>query len=94
MKYCDKLDQHQILVLSHLVKNCQKGLNNIEAERLVVLCRNSAYEYSTNRDFALLLVSVIEAVDLTKFQPDIKFTCGQLKGALKFRIIKALKDAK
>lgn len=94
MKYCNSLDQHQISVLSYLVKNCQKGLNNNEAERLVVLCRNSVHEYSGNRDFASFLVSVVEAIDLTKFRPDITIICGALKGALKFRVMKALKDTK
>lgn len=91
---CDGLDQYQIPVLLHLVNNCQKRLNNDDAERLVELCRNSAHEYSTNRDFGLLLMSVIGAIDLDKFRSEMTTVCGQLKGVSKFMIMKALKDSK
>lgn len=95
MKYCsDNLDHHEIPVLSHLVKNCQKSLTNHTAERLVVLCRNSAHVHSANTDFAAFLVTVIGAIDLTRFRLEITSICGQLKGASKFLAAKALKNAK
>ncbi|KAL4148475.1 hypothetical protein QTP88_002708 [Uroleucon formosanum] len=94
LNQCDGLDQYQIPVLLHLVNNCQKNLNNDDAERLVGLCRNAAYEHSTNRDFGLLLMSVIGAIDLSKFRSEMTTICGQLKGVSKFMIMKALKDTK
>lgn len=95
MKYCsDNLDHHEIPVLSNLVKNCQQSLNNHTAERLVVLCRNAAHVHSSNTDFAAFLVTVIGAIDLTKFRPEMTSICGQLKGASKFLIAKALKNPK
>jgi len=93
-KHCDVLDQRQIPVLSYLVKNCHKDLNDDQAARLVALCRNAVREHSTNRDFAMFLVSVIGAVDLAKFRPEMTVVCGLLKGASKFLTAKALKDAK
>lgn len=89
---CDGLDQYQIPVLLHLVNNCQKSLNNDDAERLVELCRNAAHEHSANRDFGMLLMSVIGAIDLGKFRSEMTTVCGQLKGVSKFMIMKALKD--
>lgn len=94
MKYCDRLDQHQILVLLHLIKNCPKCLDSNITERLVALCLNAVHKHSTNRDFAVFLMSVIEVIDLVKFRPEITSICGVLKGASKFLIMKALKDAK
>lgn len=91
--HCDGLDQYQIPVLLHLVNNCQKILNR-DAEHLIGLCRNAAYKHSTNRDFGLLLVSVIRAIDLDQFLPEITTICEQLKGVSKFLIMKALKDKK
>lgn len=90
--HCDGLDQYQIPVLLHLVNNCKKILNNRDAERLIGLCRNAAYKHSTNRDFGLLLVSLIRAIDLDKFLPEMTTICEQLKGVSKFLIMKALKD--
>lgn len=92
--YCNSLSPHQILVLLHLVKNCQKGLNNNEEERLVGLCRDAAHEHSANRDFGLLLMAVIGVIDITRFRLEMKTICDRLKGASKFLIMKALKDAK
>lgn len=94
MKCCNSLDQHQIPVLLHLVKNCQKSINNIEIERLVILCKNAAHEHTTNRDFVLFLVSIIKAIDLTKFQPEMKSICKHFKGASKVLIMKALENSK
>lgn len=94
INHCDGLDQYQIPVLLYLVNNCQKSLNNDDAERLVGLCRNTAHEHSANRDFGLLLVSVIGAIDLGKFRTELMTVCGQLKGVSKFLIMKALKDKK
>lgn len=94
MKYCDNLEKHQIPVLLHLVKNCQKGLNSNDTERLVALCRNAVHQHSTNRDFVSFLVSVIGIIDLVKFRPEMTAICEQLKGASKFRIVKALEDTK
>lgn len=94
MKCCDSLRQYQIMVLLHLVKNCQKSLNENEAKRLVLVCRNAVHEHSANREFALLITTVIGAVKMTKFRPEIATICEQLKGASKFLIMKALKDAK
>lgn len=88
------MNHHEIPVLSHLVKNCQKSLNNHTAERLVVLCRNAVHVHSANTDFAAFLVTVIRAIDLTKFRQEMTSICGQLKGASKFLIAKALKDVK
>lgn len=93
-KYCYRLDHYQIPVLLHLVKNCQEGLNDSEAKRLVVLCKNAVHEHSGNRDFALFLMAVIGAINLTTFQSEITTIGGQLKGASKFLIMKALKNAK
>jgi len=94
MKHCDNLDQHQIPVLLYLVKNCQNGLNSNDTERLVALCKNAVHEHSTNRDFVSFLMSVIGIIDLVKFRPEMTAICGQLKGASKFLIVKALKDTK
>ncbi|XP_025207678.1 uncharacterized protein LOC112603366 [Melanaphis sacchari] len=94
INHCDDLDQYQVPVLLHLVNNCQKILNNGDTERLIGLCRNAASKHSTNRDFGLLLVSVIGAIDLDKFLPEITTICEQLKGVSKFLIMKALKDKK
>ncbi|VVC38416.1 Hypothetical protein CINCED_3A024146 [Cinara cedri] len=94
MKSCDSLGQHEIMVLLHLVKNCQKSLDENEAKKLVLLCRNAVHEHSANREFALFLTAVIGAVDITKFRPEMTTICAQLKGASKFLIMKALKDAK
>lgn len=94
MKCCNSVHQYQIPVLLFLVKNCHKSLNYNEAEQLVILCRNAALEHSANRDFALFLVSVIGAIDLNKFRPEMITICGRLKGASKFLLMKALKDAK
>ncbi|XP_026810561.1 uncharacterized protein LOC113552081 [Rhopalosiphum maidis] len=94
INHCDGLDQYQIPVLLHLVNNCQQILNNGDAEHLIGLCRNAAYKHSTNRDFGLLLVSVIRAIDLNKFLPEMTTICEQLKGVSKFMIMKALKDTK
>lgn len=91
---CDSLRQHQIMILVHLVKNCQKSLNENEAKQLVLLCRNSVNEHSANREFALLITTVISAVNMTKFRTEITVICKQLKGASKFLIMKALKDGK
>jgi hypothetical protein len=76
------------------VKNCQKSLNDHTTERLVVLCRNAVHVHSANTDFATFLVTVIGAIDLAKFRPEMVLICGQLKGASKFLIAKALKDVK
>lgn len=94
MKYCDNLDQHKIPILLQLVKNCKKGLNVNDTERLVALCRNAAHEHSTNRDFVSFLVSVIGIVNLVKFRPEMTAICEQFKGASKLLIVKALKDTK
>lgn len=94
MQQCVGLDQYQIPVMMHFLKNCNHGLSNEAAERLVVLCKNTVHKHSANRDFALFLVCVIEVIDLSKFRPEIDTICGQLKGASKFLIKKALKDAK
>lgn len=59
-----------------------------------MLCRNSVHEYSANRDFAQFLIVVIGAINLTKFRSEITNLSKQLKGASKFLIMKALKDAK
>lgn len=93
MKYCDSLGQHQIMVLLHLVKNCQKNLDENEAEKLVLLCRNAVHEHSASIEFALLITSVIEAVNMTKFRSEMTTICEKLKGASKFLIMKALKNA-
>lgn len=94
MKHCrDALAEHQIPVMLQLVKNCQNGLDDGEAERLVWLCKNATRAHLANRDFAGFLVAVIAAVDLAKFRPEMTAICGQLKGASKFLIMKTLKDA-
>lgn len=95
MKNCDGLqDQRQIPVLLHLVKNCQKGLDGDVAEHLVALCKNATVKHSANRDFATFLVAIVEAIDLDRFRPEMTAIGGQLKGASKFLMAKALKDVK
>lgn len=90
----DVLAEYQIPVMLQLVKNCQNDLDDGEAGRLVWLCKNATRAHFANRDFAGFLVAVIAAVDLVKFRPEMTAICGQLKGASKFLIMKALKDAK
>lgn len=95
MKICDGLqDQRQIPVLLHLVKNCQKDLDGGVAERLVALCKNAAAKHSANRDFVTFLVAVVGAVDLDRFRAEMTGIGGQLRGASKFLMAKALKDTK
>ncbi|XP_050436397.1 uncharacterized protein LOC126843110 isoform X3 [Adelges cooleyi] len=94
MKHCDSMDQYKIPVLALLVKNCKKSLSSSDAERLVALCRNAAYDQSNNRHFASFIVSVIGAIDLNKFSPEMTAISQQLKGASKFMVMKALRDAK
>lgn len=95
MKICDGLqDQRQIPVLLHLVKNCQKDMNGSVAERLVALCKNAVAKHSANRDFVTFLVAVVGTVDLDRFRPEMMAIGGQLKGASKFLMAKALKDTK
>lgn len=88
------MEEHQISVLSHLVKNCQGNLDDNIAECLIVLCRNSVQEYSVNRNFAQFLIVVIGSINLSKFQSEITNLSKHLKGASKFLIMKALKDVK
>lgn len=88
------MEEYQISVLSHLVKNCQGNLDDNTAECLIVLCRNSVHEYSVNRDFAQFLIVVIGSINLSKFQSEITNLSEHLKGASKFLIMKALKDVK